>query len=107
MVSALRQTCWEMKRCALIMHFMEDNNKDIISSDTVAEPVGAIAVNADNKQLYGIDHWPGMPIVGPTDIEEAHARIDEAEHEIDGNGGMDWTEFKSMLAHRHASSYAI
>ena len=72
-----------------------------------AEPIGAVASNYDDEQLYGIDHWPGMPLVGPANVDEANARIDEAEREMEENGGMDWAEFKSMLVNRHLASYAI
>ena len=81
--------------------------KDNNPFEGCSEPIGAIAQNYDDEQLYGIDNWPGMPLVGPANINEANTRIDEAEREIEDNGGMDWVEFKSMLINRHASSYAI
>lgn len=88
-------------------HAIMKEKKDNISFEGCAEPIGAVAVHANDDKLYSIDNWPGMPLVGPADIDEANARIDEAEREIDENGGMDWAEFKSMLLSRHASSYAI
>jgi hypothetical protein len=88
-------------------HAIMKEKKDNISFEGCAEPIGAVAVHANDDKLYSIDNWPGMPLVGPADIDEANARIDEAEREIDENGGIDWAEFKSMLLSRHASSYAI
>ena len=55
-----------------------------------AEPIGAVAVHGVDEQLYGIDNWPGMPLVGPADIEEANARINQAEREIENGEVFDW-----------------
>ena len=86
---------------------MEDI-KDLFPLESgAAEPVGALALNYDDEQLYGVDTWPGMPLVGPTNIDEVNARIDEAELEIDEDGGMEWDDFKSMLMNKHTTSYAI
>ena len=82
-------------------------DKNIVPTDLAAESISAIAQDFDDEQLYGIDHWPGMPLVGPTNIDETIARIDEAEREIDEDGGMDWSEFKSMLINRHTPAYAV
>ena len=82
---------------------MEDN-KDLFPLESgAAEPVGALALNYDDEQLYGVDTWPGMPLVGPTNIDEVNARIDEAELEIDEDGGMEWDDFKSMLMNKHTT----
>ncbi len=86
---------------------MEENKEYPILESGAAEPVGAVATNYDDEQLYGVDTWPGMPLVGPANIDEVNARINKAEHEIDEDGGMEWNDFKSMLMKRHATSYAI
>ena len=86
---------------------MSENDIQIPSETSAAEPVGAVEVSSNDPLLYGIDTWPGMPLVGPCTIEEANARIDEAEREIEEEGGMDWAEFKSLLKNRHTPSYAI
>ena len=88
---------------AVSKHAFMKENKDNIPFEGCAEPVGAVVQNFDDEQQYGIDNWPGMPLVGPSNIDEANARIDQAEREIDENGGMDWDDFKSMLLSRHAS----
>ena len=56
---------------------MSEEKKDIEqSTDMAAEPVGA-AMHADVSTLgYDIDNWPGMPLVGPSNLEEMNARID-------------------------------
>ena len=92
---------------AVSNHSFMKEKKDNASFEGCTEPVGAVTPHRDNEQLFGIDNWPGMPLVGPADINEANARIDQAEHEIDENGGMDWADFKSMLLSKHTSSYAI
>lgn len=61
--------------------------KDNNPFEGCAESIGAVAIHGDDEKLYGIDNWPGMPLVGPADIDEANARIDEAEREIEENGG--------------------
>ena len=54
---------------------MSEEKKDIEqSTDMAAEPVGA-AMRADVSTLgYDIDNWPGMPLVGPSNLEEMNAR---------------------------------
>lgn len=53
-----------------------------------AEPVSA-AVRSDVSALgYDIDNWPGMPLVGPDNIEEMNARIDQAGQEMDDDKGF-------------------
>ena len=60
-----------------------------------AEPVGAV-VRADVSTLgYDIDSWPGMPIVGPSNLEEMNARIDQAEREINEGIGFFWEQVMS------------
>ena len=57
-----------------------------------AEPVVA-AVRSDVSTLgYDIDTWPGMPLVGPDNIEEMNARIDQAEQEMDNDNGFSWEQ---------------
>ena len=76
--------------------------------DCVNEPVGAAVRTSVDDNMYGIDDWPGMPLVGPVTIDEANSRIDQAEQEIDNDKGMDWEVFKSLLKSKHTSaSYAI
>ncbi len=57
-----------------------------------AEPVGAV-MPADVSALgYDIDNWPGMPLVGPSNLEEMNARIDQAEREINEGIGFSWEQ---------------
>ena len=72
---------------------MSEEKKDIEqSTDMAAEPVGA-AMRADVSTLgYDIDNWPGMPLVGPSNLEEMNARIDQAEQEINEGIGFSWEQ---------------
>ena len=69
--------------------FMKEK-KDNNPFEGCAEPIGAVTLHSDDEQLYGIDNWPGMPLVGPADINEANARIDQAEYEIENGEVFDW-----------------
>ena len=75
---------------------MSEEKKDIEqSTDMAAEPVGA-AMRADVSTLgYDIDNWPGMPLVGPSNLEEMNARIDQAEQEINEGIGFSWEQVMS------------
>lgn len=72
-----------------------DNNSRCDENENVgmaAEPVGA-AVQSDVSTLgYDIDNWPGMPLVGPDNIEEMNARIDQAEQEMADDKGFAWEQ---------------
>ena len=58
----------------------------------VEEPVGA-ACRSDVSSLgYNIDNWPGMPIVGPDNLEEMNARIDQSEQDMDLGKGFSWEQ---------------
>ena len=62
------------------------------SAGMAAEPVG-VAVRSDVSALgYDIDNWPGMPLVGPDNIEEMNARINQAEQEMDDDKGFAWEQ---------------
>ena len=41
---------------------------------------------------YDIDNWLGMPLIGPDNLEEMNARIDQAEREIDEGIGFSWEQ---------------
>ena len=70
----------------------EDKIRQDEGAEMAAEPVGA-AVRSDVSALgYDVDNWPGMPLVGPDNIEEMNARIDQAEQEIDSNKGFSWDQ---------------
>ena len=62
------------------------------SAGMAAEPVGA--ATRDDASIYGydIDSWPGMPLVGPNNIDEMNARIDQAEQEMDCDNGFSWEQ---------------
>ena len=66
-----------------------DENK---SAGMAAEPVGAAVRSYVSALGYDIDNWPGMPLVGPDNIEEMNARIDQAEQEMDDDKGFVWEE---------------
>ena len=42
-----------------------------------------------------IDNWPGMPLVGPSNLDEVNARIDQAEQEINKGIGFSWEQVMS------------
>ena len=58
--------------------------------DVAAEPIGLATPTFVNEKTYNIDDWSGMPLVGPSSIEEMNARIDEAEIEMETSEGYDW-----------------
>jgi hypothetical protein len=72
---------------------MEDSKKHTHShlSDCVAEPIGATSCPSPIEKFKSLD-WEGMPSIGPSSYEEAVSRIEEAEREIDENGGVAWDE---------------
>lgn len=62
------------------------------STGMAAEYAG-VAVRSDVSSLgYDIDNWPGMPLVGPDNIDEMNARIDQAEQEMDNGIGFSWEQ---------------
>ena len=62
------------------------------STGLAAESAG-VAVRSDVSSLgYDIDNWPGMPLVGPDNIDEMNARIDQAEQEMDNGIGFSWEQ---------------
>ena len=72
-----------------------------------AETIGA-AVRSDVSSLgYNIDNWPGMPLVGPDNVEEMNAHIDLAEQEIDNNTGFSWEQVMTdaqSIVNRYAAT---
>ena len=74
----------------IIMKKKDENKEE--QGMMAAEPVGA-AMRADVSTLgYDIDNWPGMPLVGPDNLEEMNARIDQAEQEINAGIGFSWEQ---------------
>jgi hypothetical protein len=57
-----------------------------------AEPVGAATRSDVSVNGYDIDSWPGMPLVGPANLDEMNARIDKAEQEMDYDNGFSWDQ---------------
>ena len=65
-----------------------------------AEPVETAVRGDVSAQGYDIDKWPGMPLVGPANIDlvgpanidELNARIDQAEQEMDHDNGFSWDQ---------------
>jgi hypothetical protein len=57
-----------------------------------AEPVGTAVRGDVSTQGYDIDKWPGMPLVGPANIDEMNARVDQAEQEMDHDNGFSWDQ---------------
>ena len=76
-----------MKERGKNSHSVEENNVGM-----AAEPVGAVMRNDVSVLWYDIDNWPGMPLVGPDDVAEMNARIDQAEQEMDNNNGISWEQ---------------
>ena len=58
------------------------------NAEMAAEPVGTAVRDDVSAQGYDIDKWPGMPLVGPANIDEMNARIDQAEQEMDHDNGF-------------------
>ena len=85
---------------------MEEQKDTISTGDCVADGIGVIRTTADHH-LYGIDNWPGMPLIGPADAAEANARINEAERDMVNDGGMEWDVFKAQLRNMHSHVYAV
>ena len=86
----------------------EDDHKEE-QGMMAAEPVGA-ATRADVSALgYDIDNWPGMPLVGPDNLEDMNARIDQAEREINEGIGFSWeqvmSDAKSIVSRYEATVY--
>ena len=48
-----------------------------------------------SEEKKDIDNWPGMPLVGPSNLEEMNARIDQAEQEINEGIGFSWEQVMS------------
>ena len=57
-----------------------------------AEPAGTAVRGDVSTPGYDIDKWPGMPLVGPANIDELNARIDQAEQEMDHDNGFSWDQ---------------
>ena len=72
-----------------------------------AEPIGTVAIQDFSQDIYSIDNWAGMPLIGPATMEEVNSHIDEAEREINECGGMSWDDFKKTLRVRNVPSYAV
>ena len=85
----------------------ETNTEKFQDDSMAAEPIGLLSTQDFEQAIYNIDVWPGMPLVGPETMEEMSIRIDEAEQEMDMQGGMLWEDFKKMLKNRRSPSYAI
>jgi len=62
------------------------------SAGMAAEPVAAAMRSDVSAWGYDIDNWPGMPLVGPSNIDKMNARIDQAEQEIDNGNGFAWEQ---------------
>ena len=72
---------------------MSEDFKDFEKEGTMASEPVAAAMRSDVSALgYDIDNWPGMPLVGPDNIEEMNARIDQAEKEMDDDKGFVWEQ---------------
>ena len=72
---------------------MSEDFKDFEKEGTMASEPVAAAMRSDVSALgYDIDYWPGMPLVGPDNIEEMNARIDQAEQEMDDDKGFVWEQ---------------
>jgi hypothetical protein len=69
---------------------MKENKNHLQDIDVAAEPIGLATPTFVNEKTYNIDDWPGMPLVGPSSLEEMNARIDEAEIEMETSEGYDW-----------------
>ena len=69
---------------------MKEKKNHLQDQDIAAESMGVAMSNPVDEKLYSIDNWPGMPLVGPSTIEEMNARIDAAELEMETSDGYDW-----------------
>lgn len=76
---------------------MKDEEKKSLINESenagmAAEPVGTAVRDDVSTPGYDIDKWPGMPLVGPANIDELNARIDQAEQEMDHDNGFSWDQ---------------
>ena len=89
----------------------EEKKSHIIGEESVgmaAEPVGAAMRNDMSSMGNNIDNWPGMPLVGPANIEEMNARIDRAEQEMEHDKGFSWEQVMldaQALVNRYATTF--
>ena len=91
---------------------MKDEEKKSRINETeragmAAEPVGTATRGDVSINGYDIDCWPGMPLVGPTNIDEMNARIDKAEQEMDYDNGFPWEQVMmdaQSIANRYATT---
>ena len=73
---------------------MEDSKKHNHHhlTDCVAEPVGTTSYSSAIDKECEVLKWDKMPTIGPSTYEEAISRIEEAERDIDENGGVAWED---------------
>lgn len=62
---------------AVSNHSFMKEKKDNASFEGCTEPVGAVTPHRDNEQLFGIDNWPGMPLVQKELCDKNNAIIRE------------------------------
>ena len=63
----------------------------MISATSALASSGVTSYSSAIEERETLD-WEGMPTIGPSTYEEAISRIEEAEREIDENGGVAWDE---------------
>lgn len=81
------------ERFIVIMKKVEKNARyNEERAGKVEEPVGAACRSEVSSLGYNIDNWPGMPIVGPDNLEEMNARIDQSEQDMELGKGFSWEQ---------------
>ena len=84
-----------------------NNVEDVNQVEQAAEPVSALLRDDISTIGYDIDNWPGMPLAGPANMDDARQRIHQAEQEIDEGIGFSWdmvmTEARS-IANRYETT---
>ena len=87
---------------------MSEEIKDIEQpADMTAEPIGAVLRSDVSVMGYDIDNWPGMPLIGPSTMDEANARIDQAEQDINEDKGYSWEQVMmdaQMIVNRYETT---
>lgn len=71
---------------------MFSQNEKNTTGNHVAESIGTTIYSNASDVLYDIENWPGLPLVGPSTLDEANIRLDEAEKDMDNNQGFSWNQ---------------
>lgn len=99
---------------------MEEKHYPIISEEDstcncrAEEPVGAFAYTDEEVVAMDIDEneeWDAMPLIGPASYEEAIARIEASERDIEEGNGTPWEavmqEAKDLIQRKLGNTHTV